>query len=58
MEIDFNDFDVQDDVIKTRNGNCGYMMFPNLCGCNPGANGGYGYCNKKIAHLKIMIKLK
>ena len=39
MEIDFNDFDVQDDVIKTGNGNCGYIMFPNLCGCNPGPNG-------------------
>ena len=24
MEIDFNDFDVQDDVIKTGNGNGGY----------------------------------
>ena len=44
MEIDFNDFDVQDDVIKTRNGN--------WCGCNPGANGGYEYCNKKNCPLK------
>mgnify|MGYP004687799851 FL=1 len=52
MEIDFNDFDVQDDIIKTGNGNCGYMMFPNLCGCNPGPNGGYEYCNKKNCPLK------
>lgn len=46
MEIDFNDFDVQDDIIKTGNGNCGYMMFPNLCGCNPG----------QMADMNIVIK--
>ena len=58
MEIDFNDFDVQDDVIKTGNGNCGYMMFPNLCGCNPGQMADMNIVIKKIAHLKIMIKIK
>lgn len=43
--MDFEDFKVQSDVIKTGNGECGYLILPKLlCGCNPGEYGGYEYC--------------
>lgn len=52
MEMNFNDFEIPNDVIETGNGDCGYIMFPNLCGCNPGPNGGYECCNKENCPLK------
>ena len=51
--MDFDDFDIQSDVIKTGNGDCGYIILPNnLCGCNPGKYGGYEYCDKINCPLK------
>ena len=38
--VTIDDLDVQSDIIKTGNGNCGYIILPkNLCGCNPGKYG-------------------
>ena len=44
--MNFEDFDVTNDAIKTGNGDCGYIILPNLCGCNPGEYGGYEHCDK------------
>ena len=57
MELDeyvtIDDLNVQSDIIKTGNGNCGYIILPkNLCGCNPGKYGGYEYCDKTNCPLE------
>lgn len=50
--MNFEDFGVTNDVIKTGNGDCGYIILPDLCGCNPGEYGGYEHCDKANCPLK------
>lgn len=38
--------DLESNICKTGNGECGYKILPNnLCGCNPGKYGGYMDCD-------------
>lgn len=39
-------------VIKTGNGDCGYIILPDSRGCNPGEYGGYEHCDKANCPLK------